>query len=544
MELNWVNLLIQVFGGLAIFLYGMSVMTDGLKLVAGSGLKNFLSRMTSNRWKGLFAGASITAVIQSSSVTTVLVVGFVSAGLMSFENTLGIIFGANIGTTITAQIIAFKITEAALVFVFIGFLMNMIFTSKKVKDSGLILLGLGLVFLGMTLMSKGTSPLKHFEPFIDMMKGLENPLWGIFIGTIFTATVQSSSATTGIVIVMASQGLININGGIALIIGANIGTCVTALLSALGKPKVAMQVAVAHILFNVIGAALWFAFIPMLASLTENISPNNVPRQIANAHTIFNFANTFIFIGFTKQLAKLVYKIVPVPTNSKNETISLDRYYLDDISIALDLVQTNIMKLSSKLLEQLHTLPEIALKGKTKQVRTQESLSNYIEEGHNEILEFLGELQKKRLTHPQMVMVHKHIETINVIKMIGTLLFKDMAEATELRIKKNFQVSEPTFKVILKLFSDATNSLETAFQHYSNPETPFDSIQKANEAFNKKLNKAHKHLISRLVIDDKKRVSIFKFETEMFEIASRIFELSFRIGNSQKVFTESFVSQD
>ena len=533
MELNWGSLLVQVFGGLAIFLYGMTVMTDGLKLVAGSRLKNFLSKMTSNRWKGLVAGASITSVIQSSSVTTVLVVGFVSAGLMSFENTLGILFGANIGTTITAQIIAFKITKAALVFVIIGFLMNSIFKRKIIRNTGLVIIGLGLVFLGMTLMSKGTSPLRDYEPFVNLMKGLDNPAWGILIGTFFTAIIQSSSATTGIVIVMASQGLINIDGGIALIIGANIGTCITAFLSALGKPKVAMQVAVAHILFNVCGAILWFALIPQLAVLTESLSPNNLPRQIANAHTIFNVVNTFVFIGFTKQLAKIVYKIVPVEISHEGETVKLERYYLKDISMALELVANNIENLSKTLINKINKASKIALVGKKGQIKSLASFHSNIESCQEEILDYLGELQKKRLTSAQMQEVRKHVETINVIKMISMLISHEMVQAIELRTSKKFTVSEPTIKIIQKLYSEATNSLETAFDHYhNNADINEESFEKARAAFNKKLNKAHKQLISRLVTDDNKRISIFKFETEMFEIASRIFELSYRIGNS------------
>jgi phosphate:Na+ symporter len=533
MELNWGTLLVQVFGGLAIFLYGMSIMTDGLKLVAGIRLKNFLARMTSNRWKGLLAGASITSVIQSSSVTTVLVVGFVSAGLMSFENTLGIILGANIGTTITAQIIAFKITKAALVFVIIGFLLNSLSKQKQIRHTGLVILGLGFVFLGMSLMSKGTSPLRDYEPFVNLMQGLDNPFWGILIGALFTATVQSSSATTGIVIVMASQGLLNIEGGIALIIGANIGTCVTAFLSALGKPKVAMQVAVAHILFNILGAMLWLAFIPSLATLTENISPNNLPRQIANAHTIFNILNTFIFIGFTKQIAKLVYKIVPVEVVHEGETVKLERYYLKDISMALEMVSNNIENLSKVLINKLNDASKIALTGKKGQIKSLANFYSTIESCQVEILEYLGELQKKRLTNLQMQEVRKHVETINVIKMISILISQEMVEATELRLNKKFNVSAPTVKIIQKIYNDAIQSLETAFKHYHNgSDIDEENFEKTRSAFNKKLNKAHKQLISRLVTDDTKRISIFKFETEMYEIASRIIELSYRISNT------------
>ena len=280
MPLEWGKMIFTLTGGLAIFLYGMLVMIDGLKAVAGSKLKTILIHMTSNRWSSLFAGAGITAVTQSSSVTTVLVVGFVSAGLLSFPRTLGIILGADIGTTLTTQIIAFKITEASLLIIVLGFLIKVIFNTKSYREYGTILLGLGLVFLGMNIMGQGVEPLRQHDPFISMMKGLENPLWGILLGAIFTALIQSSAATIGLVIVLAMQGLLNINAGISMIIGANIGTCITALLAALGRPRPAMQVAVSHVSFKIIGALLWFFFIPMLGRLVNQITPGDLPRQI------------------------------------------------------------------------------------------------------------------------------------------------------------------------------------------------------------------------------------------------------------------------
>ncbi|PIF03261.1 MAG: NAD+ kinase, partial [Draconibacterium sp.] len=320
-------------------------MTDGLKAVAGSKLKVFLQKMTKNRWTSLLAGTGITAVIQSSSVTTVLAVGFVSAGLMTFESTIGIILGANIGTTITAQIIAFKITKASWLMIAVGFLFSAIFSNKTIKNTGVIVMGLGLVFLGMNVMSDATAPLKSYEPFISLMEGLDNYFIGILLGALFTAIVQSSSATTGVVIVMATQGLIGTEAGIAVILGANIGTCVTAVLSALGKPTSAMRVAVAHVLIKVIGVALWLAFIDQLADIVKYISGGNAAREIANAHTVFNVVNTFFFIWLVHPMAKLIkwlvrdkkHKISPIFPN-------LDDYYLENPELALDLSEKCIIK--------------------------------------------------------------------------------------------------------------------------------------------------------------------------------------------------------
>ncbi len=312
-----------LFGGLALFLFGMEQMAEALKAVAGERMKDILGKLTTNRFMGAITGAFVTAVIQSSSVTTVLVVGFITAGLMSLAQSVGVIMGANIGTTITAQIVAFKVTKAALLMIGVGFFMILGSKQDKIKQYGAMVMGLGMIFFGMSVMSDAMKPLRTYEPFLDLMTTMENPLIAILISAAFTGLIQSSSATTGIVIVMASQGFITLPMGIALAFGANIGTCVTALLASIGKPREAVRAALVHVIFNVAGVLLWFGLIPYLAEFVTSISPSypelqgskrlaaEAPRQIANAHTIFNVANTLIFIWFTGQLARLVERLVP-----------------------------------------------------------------------------------------------------------------------------------------------------------------------------------------------------------------------------------------
>ena len=246
--LKWGTMAISLLGGLAIFLYGMEKMTEALRAVAGERMKDILAKLTTNRFAGVATGAGVTAIVQSSSVTTVIVVGFVTAGLMNLTQSIGVIFGANIGTTITAQIVAFKVTKYALLMVAVGF--GMLFLSKReiIKNYGAMLMGLGLVFFGMAVMGDAMKPLRSYQPFLDLMANMENPLIGILVAAVFTGLVQSSSATTSIVIVMASQGFVTLPAGIALAFGANIGTCVTAMLAAIGKPREAVQAAVAHLL--------------------------------------------------------------------------------------------------------------------------------------------------------------------------------------------------------------------------------------------------------------------------------------------------------
>ncbi|MHC4846585.1 MAG: Na/Pi cotransporter family protein, partial [Planctomycetota bacterium] len=242
-DIELLALAMGLFGGLALFLYGMDKMSDALKAVAGDRMRQILARLTSNRFMGVITGAFTTAVIQSSSVTTVLVVGFITAGLMTVAQSIGVIMGANIGTTITAQIIAFKVTHFSLAMVAVGFAMMFFAKRDRTRHHGAGIMGLGLVFLGMSVMGDAMRPLRSYQPFLQWMLEMEVPWVGILAGALFTALVQSSSATTGVVIVMASQGLIALPAGIAVCLGANIGTCVSAVLAAVGKPREAMRAA-------------------------------------------------------------------------------------------------------------------------------------------------------------------------------------------------------------------------------------------------------------------------------------------------------------
>ncbi|MBC8175629.1 MAG: Na/Pi cotransporter family protein, partial [Candidatus Marinimicrobia bacterium] len=320
--IEWGFLLMGLFGGLSLFLYGMAKMSDGMKKAAGDRMRNILAALTRNRVIALTVGAFVTMVIQSSSATTVMLVSFVQAELMSYAQALGVIMGANIGTTITAQLVAFKLTDYSLAMITVGFIMTMFSKKETYKYFGEAILGFGILFFGMKLMSDSMKPLRSYQPFIDLMKGLENPFFGLLIGAGFTALIQSSSAFTGIIIVLAQQGLLTLEAGIPLIFGANIGTCITAGLASIGTIRGAKRVAIAHVLFNIGGVLVFIWFIPYLADIVRWMSPvaegtgavklaMETPRQIANAHTIFNITVGLVFLPFTTILTHYVYKILP-----------------------------------------------------------------------------------------------------------------------------------------------------------------------------------------------------------------------------------------
>lgn len=526
--MNWWSLTILLLGGLAIFLHGMTVMTDGLKAAAGTRMKAFLKTMTRNRWTSLLAGTGITAVIQSSSVTTVLAVGFVSAGLLSFQSTLGLILGANIGTTITAQIIAFKITKASWLMVAMGYLFSILFAKKGFKDFGAILLGLGLVFLGMNVMSEATEPLKNYAPFIELMKGLDNYLWGILIGAVFTAAVQSSSATTGIVIVLASQGLIGVEAGIAIVLGANIGTCVTAVLSAIGKPRAALRVAFSHVFFKVAGVLLWYAFIHQLANFVGSISETSQARQIANAHTIFNVGNTLVFIWLVKPVSKLVLWILPLKKDSKKLFPELHSYYLENTSMALDLANTSISKLGQQSLQLMENGLTVALIGTSSQLSELRKNDDLIDRGHKEILAFLQQIQSQSISKKETKRLEKQIEAVNVVETAADLITTNFVEAAEHRIEKGFVASDDTVEKLSNLYGIAMDAIAAGIKIFSG-EPANDTKQLSKSEFKDQFQEVRSHLIQRLSESDEMRISIYRFESEVLEAIRQLHALGRRL---------------
>ncbi|RLC27701.1 MAG: hypothetical protein DRH32_09935, partial [Deltaproteobacteria bacterium] len=264
-DIRWFPLVIMLLGGLSLFMYGIEKMSEGLKKSASRHIRNILGALTSNRIIAFIIGAVVTMLVQSSSATTVMLVSFVQAGLMSFAQSLGVILGADVGTTVTAQLIAFKLTDYALLMVAGGFAVRMMGKRHQLRGVGDVLLGFGILFYGMKLMGDAVAPLKACSDFIYLLNGLENPLLGIFAGAVFTAVIQSSGAFTGIVIVLAQEGLISLEAGIALVLGANIGTCVTAILASIGMEREAKRVALGHVMFKVVGVLIFVFWIPAFA---------------------------------------------------------------------------------------------------------------------------------------------------------------------------------------------------------------------------------------------------------------------------------------
>ena len=302
----------SLFGGLALFLYGMQMMSDGLEAAAGNKMKQILEKLTSNRFLGVVVGALITAVIQSSSATTVMVVGFVNTGLMTLKQAVWIIMGANIGTTITGQLIALDVGELAPLLAFIGVATIMFSKNEKHHHFASIIAGLGILFIGMDMMSGAMKPLRDVPEFVNLLTSFSNPILGILAGAVFTAVIQSSSASVGILQALASSGAIGLGSAAYVLFGQNIGTCITALISSLGANTNAKRTTIIHILFNCIGTIIFtiLCMVSPLVAFVEGITPGNVPSQIANLHTIFNIVTTILLIPFGHLLPVIAEKVL------------------------------------------------------------------------------------------------------------------------------------------------------------------------------------------------------------------------------------------
>ena len=340
--------ILGLFGGLALFLYGMQMMSDGLEDAAGNRMKKILEKLTSNRILGVTVGALITAVIQSSSATTVMVVGFVNSGMMTLQQAVWIIMGANIGTTITGQLIALDVGLFAPAFAFIGVAMIVFLKAPKVHHIGKILAGLGVLFIGMDMMGAAMEPLRESETFISLMTTFDNPVVGILAGALFTAVIQSSSASVGILQNLAKNGLIPFSASVFVLFGMNIGTCITAVLAAIGSGKSAKRTTVIHLSFNIIGTVV-FTILCLTLPITElvgNITPGIPDKQIANMHTIFNIVTTLLLIPFGTLLAKFAEKVLPEGKNDQTEiTIASlnEEYGRTRTTLGSTAVQTDIL---------------------------------------------------------------------------------------------------------------------------------------------------------------------------------------------------------
>lgn len=546
----WGKMSIELFGGLALFLFGMEMMAASLKNIAGEKMRKVLGKLTKTPLTGAATGAAVTAIIQSSSVTTVLVVGFITANLMSVGQSIGIIMGANIGTTITAQIIAFKVTKLALPILTVGFAIQFFSKNEKTQSYGQVIMGLGLIFFGMSVMSTGMYPLRESADFMEALKHLDNPLIAILYAAAFTALVQSSSATTGIVIVMSSAGFLSLETGIALIFGANIGTCITALLAAIGKPREALRAAVVHVLFNVLGVVVWIAFIGHLAEFVTWFSPTapefsgtdklaaEVPRQLANAHTVFNVANTLIFLPFTGYFAMIVQRLVPIEHKTIDRGPDIKPRYLSPIlletpSMAFEAVQREIRRMGNRVSYMLKNIIPAIISNNYETLMKIKRMDDEVDALHNAIIYYLGEMSKENLNQGQTRELVGKMEAVNALENIGDVIETNLAHLGESKIEQEIVFSQATEEVINEIFHQVEVSLSDALKALNHQDVNLaNSILRYKKDIKHMVREAYKHQAARLVAEQPDRLATYRLEIDIIERLKHIYDCTKRIART------------
>ena len=418
------DIAIGIMGGLGLFLYGMNLMGDGLQKSAGSKLKRIIELLTSNVIMGVLVGMVVTMVIQSSSATTVMVVGFVNAGIMSLPQAIGVIMGANIGTTITAQLVSLDVDFLAPVALGIGIVIYMFSNKPKHKNIAEILIGFGILFTGMDFMKEAVKPLAGYQGFTDMLLSFgHHPILGVLMGFAITAIVQSSSASMGMLIALASQGLIPITAALPILYGENIGTCVTSLISSIGASRNARRAAIMHLTFNVLGSMI-FMFIlskPIVAIVTA-IDPTDAARQIANAHTLFNILNVIVLLPFNKLIVKLALKLVPETKGEQDDdkvVKYIDDRMIETPSIALANIVKETLRMGEKSKESLNGEMDGIVDKTKEKIELSFKREKLINELQKSILNYLLKLSKASLNEDSRETVDALFNTVNDIERIG-----------------------------------------------------------------------------------------------------------------------------
>lgn len=480
------QMIITLLGGLAIFIYGMNLMSEGLQKTAGDRMRNILAILTRNPVVGVLAGAMVTAVLQSSSATTVMVIGFVSAGLMKLPQAVSVILGANIGTTVTAQLIAFKVGDYAWIFVVAGFVMFFFVKKEKVQNIGETIFAFGLLFVGINTMSETMKPLAQTEAFSQLMLSVaDSPILGVVVGTLMTAIVQSSSAIIAVLQNLAStpgpdgvHSIIGIAGAIPLLFGTNIGTTITAILASIGASANAKRTALAHIIFNFSGTILFLFFIPIYTKLVVLISPKGneldiIARQIANGHLVFNIICTILWLPFIWLLVKMVTKIISKedPLRPAMDPIYLDYKVIETPVFAIQLAAQEIMRLGEIASEMIGYARTAFIDNNYKAVYKVQEMEEILNNVQAETVKYLSSLfGGESVTEHQATTISAYIHIAADIEHIGDQC-DNIAEFAEEKIKSDFDFSDTAIAELTVSFDQIEYMMKTTMNALRNGDT-------------------------------------------------------------------------
>ncbi len=457
---------IGMLGGLGLFLFGIQMMASGMQKIAGDRLRRILEILTGKPIIGIFTGILVTILVQSSSTTTVMLVGFVNAGLMTLPQAVSAIMGANIGTTITAQLISFKLDFLALPAVGIGGLLNFFGRRKVYRYLGQTTLGFGLLFLGMLTMSEAMYPLRESPFFLDMLVRFgQQPLIGIAVSAFFTAAIQSSSGATGIIIALTLQDLLTIEAAIPLILGTNVGTCITAMFAGMGTSLSARKAAFAHVLFNMFGVALLLLFLGPFTNIILNTG-DTVARQTANAHTIFNVLNTVIVFPFFHYFIKLINVIVP----GEDARVELGPKYLDKRmlkapAMAIEAARQELLRMASISRDMVREAIDVFVKAERKKIPHILQMEDMVDGLETEINLYLQDLSQHSLTRQQTTIVAGLMSAANDLERIGDHA-QNVVQLAETVLDDKLQVSATAREEVYTMFQKVDDMFEQAITSF------------------------------------------------------------------------------
>ncbi|MDI0264433.1 Na/Pi cotransporter family protein [Clostridioides difficile] len=460
------NIAISLIGGLGLFLYGMSLMGEGLQKSAGDKLKKIIELLTSNVVMGVLVGTVVTGIIQSSSATTVMVVGFVNAGIMNLSQAIGVIMGANIGTTVTAQLVSFNLEGIAPIALGVGIVFYLFTSNQKTKHLSEILIGFGILFTGMEFMKDAVAPLAEYKAFTDVLLYFsKNPLLGILAGFAITGIIQSSSASMGMLIALASQGILPLSAALPILYGDNIGTCVTSLLSSVGASRNARRAAVMHLSFNVIGTIIFMLVLNKpISAIVTHFNPTDTARQIANAHTLFNLTNVIILLPFSKYIVKLASKLIPIKeTESEvvNNTKYLDERMFSTPSIALGNTVQEVVRMGHKATNSLeHAIAGFLNKSSDDINKTFES-EKVVNKLQKDILNYLLKLSKEPLRDDERFRTDLLFNTVNDIERVSDHA-ENIAELAMSVKEMNISFSDSAIKEIYQIYNKTMTNFKDA----------------------------------------------------------------------------------
>ncbi|MBH6949612.1 Na/Pi cotransporter family protein [Clostridioides difficile] len=460
------NIVIGLIGGLGLFLYGMSLMGEGLQKSAGDKLKKIIELLTSNVVMGVLVGTVVTGIIQSSSATTVMVVGFVNAGIMNLSQAIGVIMGANIGTTVTAQLVSFNLEGIAPIALGIGILFYLFTSNQKTKHLSEILIGFGILFTGMEFMKDAVAPLAEYKAFTDaLLYFSKNPVLGILAGFAITGIVQSSSASMGMLIALASQGILPLSSALPILYGDNIGTCVTSLLSSVGASRNARRAAVMHLSFNVIGTIIFMLVLNKpISAIVTHFDPTDTARQIANAHTLFNLTNVIILLPFSKYIVKLANRLIPIKeTESEivNNTKYLDERMFSTPSIALGNTVQEVVRMGHKATNSLeHSIAGFLNKSNEDINKAFES-EKVVNKLQKDILNYLLKLSKEPLRDDERFRTDLLFNTVNDIERVSDHA-ENIAELAMSVKEMNISFSDSAIREIYEIYNKTITNFKDA----------------------------------------------------------------------------------